>query len=101
MDYAIHFNMTDKQTGETRTLNWNDVTFEVLFKRNEVPLYIATMWPGAVGLSTAMRINGWSFEQNTRLSNNAKDNLAAAKKGGKPFSLHARRVMERAANFEK
>lgn len=102
MDYALHFNFTNKTTGETRLLNWNDITYEAVVKKNGTPIWIATMWPGEVAPSTAMRFNGWSFEQNTRaLKNNAKDNLAAAKKGGKSFPLRARRVLEKTASFEE
>lgn len=102
MDYTFLFNMTDKATGETKTLNWDAVTFEVLFKKGGKPLYLSTMWPGGVGIHTAMRLNGWSFEQNTRASfMNRGKNLEAAKQGGVPFGLAARRVMESTADFEE
>jgi hypothetical protein len=102
MDYAFHFNYTNKTTGETRVMNWPDVTYEVLFKKGGKPLFISTAWPGDVGVSTAMRFNGWTFEQQTRLGlNNAKENLKAAKKGGRSFGLVARRLMETIGDFEK
>jgi len=48
-----------------------------------------------------MRPGGWSFQQNTRLSkNNWQMNLAAAKKGGLPFSLAVRKIMETTHDFK-
>jgi hypothetical protein len=44
MDYAFHFNYTNKTTGETRVMNWPDVTHEVLFKRGGKPLFVSTAW---------------------------------------------------------
>jgi hypothetical protein len=100
MDYVLHFQITDKDTGMQKMLNWPDVTFEVMFKREGKPLFIATQWPLGIGVATAMRFNGWSFEQQTRTAkNDVKLNLAAALQGGKAFSLLARRVMESTPDF--
>jgi len=100
MDYAFHFNMTDA-SGKTETLNWPNVTFEVLFVKGDKPLYISTMWPDSVGIATAMRYDGWAFEQNTRLSNDAKENLNAALEGGIAYGPFARDVMESTSDFEE
>jgi len=100
MDYAFHFNMTDA-SGKTETLNWPNVTFEVLFVKGDKPLYISTMWPGGIGIATAMRYDGWTFEQNTRPSNDAKENLKAALAGGIGFGPFARDVMENTSDFEE
>jgi len=97
---VLHFNYTDKHTGVTSLLNWNDVTYEVLFKRGGIPLFLSTMWPGGIFIATGMRFNGWSFEQNTRPGNDAELNLRAAQQGGKPFGLVARRAMETTPDFE-
>jgi len=77
MDYALHFTMPD---GTVK--NWPDITFEYTMVRNGQPLIKGTGWPGSVGVHTAMRIGGWSFDQNTRPTNNITENLAAAKLGG-------------------
>jgi len=77
-----------------------NLTFEVTFVRSGEPLFTSVHWPGAVGITTAMRYGGWTFEQNTRLvHNNASLNLAALRQGMEPFSFAARRVMEQTADF--
>jgi len=77
-----------------------NLTFEVTFVRSGQPLFTSVHWPGAVGITTAMRYGGWTFEQNTRLvHNNASLNLAALRQGMEPFSFAARRVMEQTADF--
>jgi len=96
MDYSIHF----EYNGKTR--NWPDVTYDYVVYKDKKPLYRATGWPAGGGISTAMRYNGWSFEQNTREAENEwHKNLAAAKKGGAVNGWVARRVMETEPDFEK
>merc|ERR1712228_416197 len=57
-------------------------------------------WPGQLGIHTAMRYGGWSFEQNTRnVNNNRVLNLAAGLAGAVPFSLFARQAMETINDF--
>merc|ERR1719440_2463504 len=102
MDYSSPFDMIDKETGKIRKLDLDDVTFEVVFKRNGKPLFLSTMWPGSVGIHTAMRFNGWSFEQNTRLGfTDPPQNLEAGKLGGGHFGIVARRIMESTDSFEE
>lgn len=110
MDYAFHF---DTPSGEK--LNWPNVTFEATFSREGKPLFTETAWPGFVGIHTAMRVNGWGFQQNTRnkklpenSSHNQGDrgavndwrlNLKAAKQGGQLYALTARHIMETTPHF--
>lgn len=95
MDYSFHFSMPDG-----RFLNWPDVTFQATFHKKGKPLLTQVQWPGGVGLSTAMRFGGWSFEQNTRLSANEWHlNLEAAKKGGQVYGLVVRRIMETTPDY--
>jgi len=97
MDYAFHWPMPDG-----RVLNWPDVTFEVTYLRGGEPLFRSTQWPAGLGVSTAMRFNGWSFEQNTRSGKNEwHENLKAAQQGGQVYSLVVRRVLESVPNFEE
>lgn len=97
MDYGFHFKMPDG-----RILNWPDVTFEFTLVKGGKPLIAATGWPGGIGFDTAMRFNGWSFQQNTRSSKNEwRNNLEAAKKGGLGFELQLRTIMERTSDFKE
>lgn len=75
MDYAFHFQMPDG-----RILNWPDVTHEVTLMRGGKPVFKATSWPGGIGFHTAMRFDGWTIDQQTRLEeNSAQLNFEAAK----------------------
>jgi len=94
MDYAFHFDMPDG-----RTLNWPDVTFDATFVKNKKPLFRSTMWPGQIGIATGMRYGGWAFQQNTRPGNDWQENLKAAKKGGKAFTLEVRKLAESTDDF--
>mmetsp|Transcript_35134 Transcript_35134/g.81568 ORF Transcript_35134/g.81568 Transcript_35134/m.81568 type:complete len:384 (-) Transcript_35134:70-1221(-) len=97
MDYDFPFKMPDG-----RLLNWPDITYQAVFVRGGEPLIKATSWPGAIGFHTAMRIGGWSFEQNTRSGKNEwHENLKAAQQGGQVYSLVVRRVLESVPNFEE
>lgn len=96
MDYVFMFNARGKE------MNWPDVTYEAEFSKGGKPLFISTQWPGHVGVDTAMRYDGWSFEQNTRIAHNEQDaNLVALKEGrGETQTFVARRVMETVPDFE-
>lgn len=95
MDYAFHFTMPDG-----RVLNWPDVTFEVTFYRGGKPLFKSTQWPGTLGVHTAMRLDGWTVDQQTRLENNNwQENLKAAKQGGGLFGIFVRRVLETTSDY--
>lgn len=98
MDYRLKFTMPDG-----RKLDLPDVTFDYVAYKGGKPLYAATGWPGAIGpigVHTAMRFGGWSFQQNTRLLKNEwKENLEAAKKGGKAWSWAVRKVLETVPDY--
>lgn len=94
MDYSVEFEMPD---GTKK--NWVDVTYHAIFMKDKQPFIKATMWPGSVGFHTAMRIGGWSFEQNTRMTNEVHANFEAQKKGGVQFGTAVRRVMETTPDF--
>lgn len=96
MDYALHFTLPDG-----RVLNWPDVTFQASFLKGGQLLSKQVHWPGQIGIATAMRIGGWSFQQNTRTSaNDWHANLASAQQGGLLFGLAARRILETSPDFK-
>jgi len=95
MDYGFHFTMPDG-----RTLNWPDVTFEATMMKGGRPLFKQTQWPGSVGVHTAMRFGGWSFEQNTRMTNEWRANLNASKYGGQINGIVVRKIMETTPDFK-
>jgi hypothetical protein len=99
MDYEFHFSVEDELK------NWPDVTFDATLHRGGQPLMKLTSWPGLVGIHTGMRLSsgpgtGWSFEQNTRMPNLWRDNLAAAHQGGQIFGTTVRRIMENTPDFQ-
>jgi len=96
MDYSFTFTMPDG-----RLLNLPDVTFDVIFYKEGVPLIQATTWPGIIGIHTGMRLGpgGYTFDQQTRGTNKWEPNLAAAKKGGVLFMPGMRRIMEATATY--
>jgi len=94
MDYSFHFDLN----GES--LNWPNVTYDVTFWRDNQPLMTSVNWPAMTGFHTAMRFGGWSFEQNTRTSNELWANFDAMKAGGVGFALEIRSIMETTPNFE-
>lgn len=95
MDYGLPFEV------DGQIKNWPDVTFEAIFVRNKVPLMTSVHWAGGIGVHTAMRFGGWTFEQNTRSETNTLEaNLAAAKTGAVGFALVVREVMLNTSDFE-
>mmetsp|Transcript_63307 Transcript_63307/g.196396 ORF Transcript_63307/g.196396 Transcript_63307/m.196396 type:complete len:217 (-) Transcript_63307:158-808(-) len=61
-----------------------------------VSVQFATM----IGITTGMRIGGWSFQQNLRPSSfDVASTLAAARRGAEGYMLVARRVMEQVPDF--
>jgi hypothetical protein len=96
LDYSFPFKMP---SGEVK--NWKDVTFDAIFYRSKKPLMRATMFPGSVGFATAMRYDGWAFQQNTRNGfTDGSENLKAAHQGGKLFTNEARLVMEKTPDYK-
>jgi len=96
MDYAFHFALPDGSV-----VNWPNLTFDATFLKAGKPLLKSTQWPGWIGLHTAMRFNGWGFQQNTRsLLNDKNRNLKAFKEGGVPYGLVVRNIMETTPDFK-
>lgn len=94
MDYAFVYKMPDGSTHD-----WPDVTFDVNFWREGKKIITSVGWPILVGVHTAMRYDGWTFEQNTRHTNNHSANLEAAKQGAVPFSIQMREILETIPDF--
>lgn len=96
MDYQFLFKMPDETIKD-----WPDVTFEAYFWKGGRRIFMGIQWPIYIGVHTAMRFNGWSFEQNTRLGmNDPQLNLESAKGGGKPYGFLVRKLMETTPDFE-
>lgn len=96
MDYAFEFKMPDGSVKD-----WPDVTFEANFWKNRKKIFMTIQWPIYIGAHTAMRFNGWTFEQNTRLGlNDPQLNLAAAKAGGVAYGWPVRKILETVPDFE-
>lgn len=95
MDYSLSFHAGD------RTLGLTDITFDADFQRGGKTLFTSAHWIGHLGIHTAMRPGGWSFEQNTRHTNSQPGNLVEARKGGLTFMLEARRTMEEVSSFDE
>jgi len=94
MDYTLPFTINGT------TYNFPDVTSDVTFIRNGTPLMTSVTWPFQIGIHTAMRFGGWSFEQNTRsIGNNRSLNLAAGLNGSKVYMLFVRQQMEKIEDF--
>lgn len=95
MDYMMELEVNGK------VLGWPALTVDVTFLRGGQPLMTSVTWPMQLGIHTAMRFDGWTFEQNTRhLGNDLELNTAGVQQGGQLFTLLARRVMEREPDFE-
>merc|ERR1719382_67049 len=96
MDYGIEFVHNGARAG------YAELTTLINFMRNGKMLYTMTKLPYGLGLASGMRYDGWSFEQNTRRTGNDVElNIEAARQGGLPFGITARRIMEEEADFEK
>jgi len=96
MDYAGF----EVVTPDGRVYHWPQVTTEVIFLRHGRPLFVSTHWPGLVGVHTAMRFDGWSFEQNTRLHSKDADVLYGLLQGSEAFVFRGRKIMETVPDFE-
>lgn len=96
MDYTFFFKSHDK------ILNWPDVTYETIWVKDKKALFTSTGWPGHIGVSTGMRFDGWTIEQNTRKTTNRtnEENLAQAKRGGQAHNIFVRKILETVPQFE-
>jgi len=83
-----------------RTLYFPDATVDATFIRGGKPLYTSVAWPGNVGVNTAMRFGGWSFEQNTRFHSAKAAVQHALEHGSVGYMLSARHVLETTEDFE-
>lgn len=95
MDYPMNATMPD---GSVITLN--NVTHNVLFTKEGRPIMTAVMWPGKVTFHTAMRFDGWSWQQNTRPGNDFELNYHALKRGQQPFGFIVREAFSNIDNFQ-
>jgi hypothetical protein len=87
--------------------DYSDFTVNAIFMRNGKRLFQAVQWPGMIGVTTGLRFrdeapnSGWTFEQNTRFTNNdPEENLKALSQGCQAFTLVSRQAMEYAADFD-
>jgi len=96
MDYQFLFPMPDGSTHD-----WPDVTFDVNLWREGEKIATIVTWPLWIGVHTGMRYNGWTFEQNTRHTNNHSLNLEAAKQGALPFGLMIRHMLQTIPTFQE
>eukprot|EP00930_Biecheleria_cincta_P063628 TRINITY_DN4916_c0_g1_i4.p1 TRINITY_DN4916_c0_g1~~TRINITY_DN4916_c0_g1_i4.p1 ORF type:complete len:403 (+),score=66.42 TRINITY_DN4916_c0_g1_i4:66-1274(+) len=94
MDYSFLYKMPDGSTHD-----WPDVTYDVNFWREGKKIITSVAWPMSVGIHTAMRYDGWTFEQNTRTTNNHSLNLEAGKQGALPFPMNMRHLMQTIPDF--
>jgi len=95
LDYPLSF------MHQGRMIGWQELTVNVVFTRGGKPLYTSVTWPGMLGIHTAMRFDGWAFQQNTRRTGNDMQlDLAAGQKGALGFTFFARQLMEEVADFE-
>lgn len=96
MDYAFLYAMPDGSTHD-----WPDVTFDVNFWRDGKKIITTVLWPNHIGVHTGMRYDGWTFEQNTRHTNNHSLNLVAGRQGSLPFAFAIREMMQTIPTFEE
>jgi hypothetical protein len=85
-------------------LNWPNITFNAIYMKGGVPIVKSTQWPLHLWGSSLMRLpdesgSSWTFEQNTRPLNDAGENLAAAKLGGKATGTIVRAVAVSTADY--
>mmetsp|Transcript_6396 Transcript_6396/g.17199 ORF Transcript_6396/g.17199 Transcript_6396/m.17199 type:complete len:404 (-) Transcript_6396:68-1279(-) len=89
--------------GPDRKLSLEDIAIDVTYTRRGVPVFSSVTFVGMNGVHTGLayaRGASWSFEQNTRVTDDGQRNLVAAKAGGKPYSYVMRSLMERSINFK-
>jgi len=85
-----------------KTVGWSDLTVLITFLRGGKPFIDSVHWPGQLGIVTALRHGGWSYQENTRRQpeGDALDNLAAMQQGGLQHGLKVRRILEQVPDFE-
>jgi len=100
MDYLL------RMQWRNQTIGFAELTTELTFVRGGQPLFASVNWPFQVGIHTAMRFNGWTFEMNARSvlppgdTDFAWGSLIATQNGGNAAQLEARRIMEQVPDFE-
>ncbi|CAK8995864.1 Acid ceramidase (AC) (ACDase) (Acid CDase) (Acylsphingosine deacylase) (N-acylethanolamine hydrolase ASAH1) (N-acylsphingosine amidohydrolase) (Putative 32 kDa heart protein) (PHP32) [Cleaved into: Acid ceramidase subunit alpha [Durusdinium trenchii] len=93
--------------------NWEDLTFNAVFYRDNINIQhkddmehqedvmVAPMFAFVTGMHTGMRFGGWSFQQNTRHTNDHKKNLKELMNGGRIFPWTARYLLQHVKSFEE
>jgi len=94
LDYKFAFRTPDGVEHD-----WPDVTFNAVFWRKGQQLIVATNFVLYNGIHTGMRFGGWTFEQNTRHTNDKTLNLEAMNQGGHLFGWAVRSHMENIPSF--
>ncbi|CAJ1438891.1 unnamed protein product [Effrenium voratum] len=94
LDYKFAFRTPDGVEHD-----WPDVTFNAVFWRKGRQLIVATSFVLYNGIHTGMRFGGWTFEQNTRHTNDKTLNLEAMNQGGHLFGWAVRSHMENIPSF--
>lgn len=90
-----------------RTMDWNmlelkPLTIEVEFKRNGIPIFVATTWPGYVGILTGMRIGTYAVSINYRRVNEGMfRNLLNGLFSCWPISFLVRYILENYSTYEE
>mmetsp|Transcript_66727 Transcript_66727/g.195105 ORF Transcript_66727/g.195105 Transcript_66727/m.195105 type:complete len:403 (-) Transcript_66727:65-1273(-) len=101
--HGRNFDWDMSWNGEDRRLSLEDITIDVTYTRHGVPLFNSVSFVAMNGVHTGVAYGhnaSWSFEQNTRFTNNVTKNLEAAKAGGRPYSFVMRSLMERSLDFK-
>eukprot|EP00416_Gambierdiscus_australes_P022126 CAMPEP_0171064686 /NCGR_PEP_ID=MMETSP0766_2-20121228/6439_1 /TAXON_ID=439317 /ORGANISM="Gambierdiscus australes, Strain CAWD 149" /LENGTH=416 /DNA_ID=CAMNT_0011520747 /DNA_START=75 /DNA_END=1325 /DNA_ORIENTATION=- len=77
-------------------------TFDATFYRGGKPLFSATLMGVGIGIHTGYRIGSYSIAQNTRQGCGDVDlNVEAARRGGRPFPLLVRRILQDVASYDE
>lgn len=96
LDFRFVYKMPDGAEHD-----WPDLVFNAVFYQNGQQLIVAPMFALYNGIHTGMRLGAWSFEQNTRHSNDHKLNLEEMKRGGHLYHWWIRRYMQDTSDFEE
>mmetsp|Transcript_33739 Transcript_33739/g.69067 ORF Transcript_33739/g.69067 Transcript_33739/m.69067 type:complete len:396 (-) Transcript_33739:80-1267(-) len=80
--------------------NFPDLAFNAIFWRQGKQLLMAPSFALFNGIHTGMRFDGWSFEQNTRFTNDHKLNLEELKRGGRLFGWTVRHYMQTIPDYK-
>lgn len=96
LDFVFKYKMPDGAEHD-----WPDLAYNAVFYQNGQQLMVAPMFALYNGIHTGMRLGAWSFEQNTRHSNDHKLNLEELKRGGHLYHWWIRKYMQEIPDFEE